>query len=155
MGHLMSLKIMNEYECFATLVALVFRFMNFMPFLIMTLKLRRVLEGFVTNIAYRHHDFFTLLFMTFKAVIENQSITIRAFAPGAVVRYQMAIHSFFRFGNITANVTSLGLFFLLMSSKVFRVFEFIATFRISTFTETLIFFRKLETHLQLYMTSHR
>ena len=58
MGHLMSLKLMNEDECFATLVALVFRFMNFMPFLTMILKLRRVLEGFVTNIAYRHHDFF-------------------------------------------------------------------------------------------------
>ena len=53
MGHLMSLKIMNKYECFATLVALVFRFMNFMPFLTMILKLRRVLEGFATNIAYR------------------------------------------------------------------------------------------------------
>ena len=72
MRHLMSLKLVNIYEYFATLVALVFRFMKLMPLPNMILKLGRVLVGIATKIAYRRHEFFTLLLMIFKAIIENK-----------------------------------------------------------------------------------
>ena len=72
MRHLMSLKLVNIYKCFATLVALVFWFMNLMPLPNMILKFGRVLVGIATKIAYRCHEFFTVLFMIFKAIIKNK-----------------------------------------------------------------------------------
>ena len=72
MRHLMSLKLVNIYESFATLVALVFWIMNLMPLHNMILKLGRILVGIATKIAYRCHEFFTVLFMIFKAIIKNK-----------------------------------------------------------------------------------